>query len=48
MRIVVMGQKAKHEFCFKMGKTATETFQLINQAYGDNTVSLVYAVCNGI
>jgi hypothetical protein len=28
------------KFCFKTGKTATETFQLIKQAHGGNSLSL--------
>jgi hypothetical protein len=34
-----MGQRANLKFCFKMGRTATETFQLIKQAYGENAIS---------
>jgi hypothetical protein len=34
-----MEQRANIKFCFKRGKTATETFQLIKQAYGDNSLS---------
>jgi hypothetical protein len=34
-----MEQRASIKFCFKAGKSAIETFQLINQAYGDNTFS---------
>jgi hypothetical protein len=34
-----MEQKANIEFRFKMGKIATETFQLIKQAYSDNALS---------
>jgi hypothetical protein len=34
-----MEQRANIKFCFKMGKTATETFQLIKQPYGDNALS---------
>jgi hypothetical protein len=34
-----MGQRANLKFCFKMGRTAIETFQLIKQAYGENAVS---------
>jgi hypothetical protein len=36
---IVMGQRANLKFCFKMCRTATETFQLIKEAYGENTVS---------
>jgi transposase len=34
-----MEQRANVKLCFKTGKTATETFQLIKQAYGDNALS---------
>jgi hypothetical protein len=34
-----MEQRANIKFCFKTGKTATETFQPIKQAYGDNALS---------
>jgi hypothetical protein len=34
-----MEQRANIKFCFKTGKTATETFQLIKLAYGDNALS---------
>jgi hypothetical protein len=34
-----MEQRANIQFCFKTGKTATETYQLIKQAYGDNALS---------
>jgi hypothetical protein len=34
-----MEQRANIKFCFKTGKTATETFRLIEQAYGDNALS---------
>jgi hypothetical protein len=34
-----MEQKANIKFCFKMGKTATETSQLIKQAYDDSALS---------
>jgi len=27
------------KFCYKLGKNFTETFQLINQAYGDDCMS---------
>ena len=26
------------EFCFKIGKTATETYQLLQQAYGEDAM----------
>jgi hypothetical protein len=32
------GAKSEHKFCFKTGKTATETFQLMKQAYVENAV----------
>jgi hypothetical protein len=35
----VKEQRANIKFCFKTGKTSTDTFQLIKQAYGDNDVS---------
>jgi hypothetical protein len=35
----MMERRVNIKFCFKMGKTATETFQLIKQAYGDNALS---------
>jgi hypothetical protein len=34
-----MEQRANIRFCFKTGKTATETFQLIKQAYDDSALS---------
>jgi hypothetical protein len=34
-----MEQRASIKFCFKTGKTATETFQLIKQVYGDNALA---------
>jgi hypothetical protein len=34
-----MEQSVNIKFCFKTDKTATETFQLIKQAYGDNAPS---------
>jgi hypothetical protein len=34
-----MEQRANIKFCLKTGKTATETFQLLKQAYGDNALS---------
>jgi hypothetical protein len=42
-----MEQRANIKFCFKTGKTDTETFHLIKQAYGDNALSLVDGVLNG-
>jgi hypothetical protein len=35
----MMEQRVNIKFCVKMGKRVTETFQLINKAYGDNAVS---------
>jgi len=32
-------QKANIKFCFKIGKTFTETFQLMKQVYGDDCLS---------
>jgi hypothetical protein len=40
----VKEQRANSKFCFKMGKTATETFQLIKQAYGDNGLSCTWSL----
>ena len=34
-----MEQKANIEFCFKLGKTAAETVELMRQVYGDNCLS---------
>jgi hypothetical protein len=34
-----MEQRANIKFCFKTGKTATETFQLTKQLHGDNALS---------
>jgi len=28
------------EFCFEMGKTATETYQLMQQAYGEDAIGV--------
>ena len=40
--IFTMCESAKQliciKFCFKIGKTATETYQLLQQAYGEDTV----------
>jgi hypothetical protein len=30
------------KFCFKTGKAATETFQLMKQAYGDSALSCTW------
>ena len=32
-------QKANIKFCFKLGKTAAETVELMRQVYGDNFLS---------
>ena len=34
-----MEQRAKIKFCFKLGKTAAETVELMRQVYGDNCLS---------
>ena len=34
-----MEQKANIEFCFKLGKTAAETVELMRQVCGDNCLS---------
>jgi transposase len=39
-----MEQRANIKFCIKTGKTATETFQLIKQAYGDNALSRTWVL----
>jgi hypothetical protein len=41
-----MEQRGNIKFCFKTGKAATETFQLIKLAYGDN--ALVHGFLNGM
>jgi hypothetical protein len=33
-----MDQRANIKFCYKIGKTAAETLQVIKQAYDDNAV----------
>jgi hypothetical protein len=43
-----MEQRANIKFCFKTSKRATETFQLIKQAYGDNALSLAHGILNGM
>jgi hypothetical protein len=43
-----MEQRANIKFRFKTGKTTTETFQLVKQAYGDNVVSLVNGFVKGV
>jgi hypothetical protein len=48
MQIVEMEKTESIKFCFKTGKTATEAFLLIKQGYGDNALSLVRGVFNGI
>jgi hypothetical protein len=35
-----MERRANIKFCFKTGETATESSQLIKQAYGDSALSL--------
>jgi hypothetical protein len=35
-------QRVNIKCCLKIGKTATETFQLIKEAYADSTLSLSY------
>ena len=32
-------QRNAVKFCFKLGKSASETFELIKQAYGDDALS---------
>jgi hypothetical protein len=39
-----MEQTAKLKFCLKTAKTATETFQLIKQAYGENALPRITAL----
>ena len=34
-----MEQTANIKFCFKLGKTAVETVELMRQVYGDNCLS---------
>ena len=34
-----MEQRANIKFCFKLGKTAAETVELVRQVYGDNCLS---------
>ena len=34
-----MEQRANIKFCFKLGKTATETFQMVQKVYGDKVLS---------
>jgi len=34
-----MDQRANIKFCFKLGKTAAETVELMRQVYGDNCLS---------
>ena len=34
-----MEQRANIKFCFKLGKTATETLEFMRQVYGDNCLS---------
>ena len=35
----IVEQRYAVEFCFKLGKSASETFELIKQAYGDDALS---------
>jgi hypothetical protein len=42
----VLEQRANIKFCFKVGKTARETFQLIKQAYHDSAI--IHGVLNGM
>jgi hypothetical protein len=35
-----MEQRLTIKFCFKAGKSATETLQMVNAAYGDQALSL--------
>jgi hypothetical protein len=42
-----MEQRTSMKFCFKMGKTATEAFQLLKQAYGGNALFLVHGFLIG-
>lgn len=37
--VLNMEQRANIKFCFKIGKTATETYNLIKQVYGDDALS---------
>jgi hypothetical protein len=37
-----MEQSTNIKFCFKTGQTATETFQIIKQAYGGNAFSRIW------
>jgi len=34
-----MEQRANIKFCFKLGKTAAKTVELMRQVYGDNCLS---------
>ena len=35
-----MEQRLAIKFCFKAGKSATETLQMVNAAYGDQVLSI--------
>jgi len=34
-----MGQRTNIKFCFKLGKTAAESVEMMRQVYGDNCLS---------
>lgn len=40
--MTVHSDGANIKFCFKIGETATEMFQLIKQAYGDNALTCAW------
>jgi len=37
---LIMEQRLELKFCFKAGKSATETLQMVNAAYGDQALSV--------
>ena len=37
-KCVMMEQRVNIKFCYKLGKTASETFEMLKQAYGDDTL----------
>ena len=37
--VVLVEQRANIKFCFKLGKTFTETHQMMKKVYGDNCLS---------
>jgi hypothetical protein len=39
-----MEQRTKIKFCFETGETATKTFMLTREAYGDNSISYTRAL----